>query len=165
LQSLGAGRTNAKTSEAWMKIERHGVAATLEFRVAGEVLLLDQVFLTAVWAAPDADITELRLTADLDFFQWARLEGGPAFGFDTQARPQLMSGQLDPGRPLQIEARLRPEHLAALPGRSDAADVVSAVASAGPDSPLRQAESWEALALTQLLQPGLRGGFVTYSPT
>ena len=148
-----------------MKIERHAVAASLEFRVSGEVLPLDEVYVTAVWADPDGEITEVRLTANLDFLQWARLEGGPAFGFDTQSPSAVMSGQLDPGRPLQLEARLREAHRGLFPAGTDAADLAAALESAGPDSPLRQAESWEALALTQELQPGLRGGFVTRSPT
>lgn len=148
-----------------MRIERHDVAAALEFRVAGEVLPLEHVRLSAVQGEPGAAITELRLTAELDFLQWARLEGGPAFGFAERVRPALLSGQLDPGRPLRLEARLRPEHLAAWPDEADAVGLVAALESAGPDSPLRQSENWEALALTQLLQPGLRGGFVTASPT
>ncbi len=148
-----------------MKIERHAVATTLEFRVSGEVLPLDEVYVTAVFAEPEGEISEVRLTVNLDFFEWARLEGGPGFGFDAQARPPLMSGQLDPGRPLQLEARLREAHRGLFPPGTDAADVAGALESAGPDSPLRQAESWEALALTQVLQHGLRGGFATRSPS
>lgn len=154
-----------RADDGAMKIERHAVAETLEFRVAGEVLPLDEVYVTAVWAEPDADITEVRLTVNLDFFAWARLEGGPAFGFDAQARPPLMSGQLDPGRPLQVEARLCAGPRGLLPPGTDAADLAAALESGGPDSPLRQAESWEALSISQELQPGLRGGFVSRPPT
>lgn len=154
-----------RADDGAMKIERHGVAPSLEFRVSGEVLPLDEVYVTAVWAEPDAEITEVRLTANLDFFQWARLEGGPAFGFDTQVRSPVMSGQLDPGRPLQLEARLREAHRGLFGPGTDAADLAAALEAAGPASPLRQAESWEALALTQVLQPGLRGGFVARPPT
>lgn len=137
------------------KVETLDVGPELELALAGSPLPVTDVR-AAVVLAEDGRLLEVRLLAELDPFNWTRLEQAGVH--------ETPPGPFDGALPLRIEARLRETARASLGDAADPYDVVARLRAAEPDSPLRQAESWALLAVTQEMGPGLRGGFATRPP-
>lgn len=142
-----------------MKTDTLSLADALELFAGGEVVPVAGVEVTALREADGGPVLEVRLAVELDFFQWVRLDGGPAFGLERWRGLPHHRPRLDPAQSVRLEARLSAGVLRALGPAPDLADVAAALGAGRPDSTLRQTESWQVTSLTQALQPGLRGGF------
>ena len=146
-----------------MKIETLEVAAAMELFLAGAPLPVSGVYATVLLDddPTGSSVVEVRLLAEMDFFNWLRVESSVAFGLDAAERGPNSLGTFDASRPVRVEARLCEAALPSLGAPEDPYDVAARLRSATATSPLRQSESWAVLAVTQEMQPGLRGGFAS----
>jgi hypothetical protein len=138
-----------------MNVENLRVATDFTLSAGGASLPVREL---GVSVRRDGDHTvEARLTCLLTFEAWQGLERGPAFHLHEAERGPSFVGEFDPNKDVQVEARLDPALLPDL----DAWDLALAIRKAAEGDPLRRTESWYALAVTQQMAGGARGGFST----
>lgn len=106
-------------------------------------------------------LAELRLIADLDPPAWRAVDAAEGFNSPAAVRGPIFGGHFDEGKTVEVEARLKDEHLPLLAAAQDVFDLGAALIDAPADGALRATESWLLLYAKQQAMPGLKTGMRT----
>jgi len=133
------------------------LASELAFNTAdGEELTLREI--QCAWEGEGSTVSSFTLRFQVDLATWHRIDAAEHFGLDVARRGEHSGGGFRGESPIEIEARLKPQHLP-LVNADRVKNILDAAAEILISDLLRSTDAWEGMLAVQERIPGLKTGF------
>ncbi len=133
------------------------VASELPFKTPdGSELVLREI--QCMWEGEGSTVSSFTLRFQVDLATWQRIDAAEHFGLDVARRGEHSGGGFRGEAPVEIEARLKPQHLA-LVNAERVVDILDAATEILISEILCSTEAWDGMLAVQERIPGLKTGF------